>query len=368
MLADREVRISHALTVQRMEEFLSNVDDLTLADYLDWKEFTSQVYGLKGRNRADDCVTLTANMFHDIAGKRYLERHFNFDSIATVKQLVDDVKGAFLEMLSENDWMDYKTKRRAELKLDFNEQNTYYEIVMAAEYWMQDRAFQKLDKLNTRDKFDVSVSEVNAFYDGSQNLIAIMAGMLQPPFFNVSLPRILNYGALGVVAGHEITHGFDDIGASYDELGNKNNWWDDRTYRNFEWKKQCFDVQYGSIIVKDVHVAIDGKRTEGENIADNGGMRAAARVAARLAARPSEQFIIAGLEDYTTLQYFFMHYAYIWCGSTRRATLLNKLATDVHPPDMYRVNVVLSNQPEFGKAFGCQKGSPMYPEQTCTLW
>ncbi|VDO74062.1 unnamed protein product [Heligmosomoides polygyrus] len=102
-------------------------------------------------------------------------------------------------------------------------------------------------------------------------------------------------------------------------------------------------------------------------------MRAAIRVtliqaAMRLSERTSERFTIPGLEEFTEMHYFFMNYAFIWCGSTRRATLLNKLATDAHPPDMYRVNVVLSNQPEFAKTFECPRGSPMFPEQTCTLW
>ncbi|KAL6723199.1 hypothetical protein Aduo_018229 [Ancylostoma duodenale] len=425
-LARRQVRISQILTVRRMEELLLNMDDQTIEDYLDWKvifhysdflgekfqllmeEFSSQVYGVKGRDRTEECVTLTMGMFHDVVGKHYLQRHFNFDSVFGAKELVDDVKNAFLDMLNENEWMDEKTKKRARQKVDtiqpinranlfhanairdviaydnsifnettrtekyaklnFHSKNSYYEIVTKMELWMQESAFLKLEQLNTRDSFDTPVTEVNAFYDGSQNQIAIMAGMLQSPFFNASLPRVLNYGAIGVVAGHEITHGFDDNGASYDEAGNKNNWWDEHTYRNFELKKQCFDEQYGSIVVKDLHVRINGRRTEGENIADNGGMRAAIRAAYRLSARASEQFTIAGLEDFTQMQYFFMNYAFVWCGSTRRATLLNKLATDAHPPDMYRVNVVLSNQPQFAKAFDCQRGSPMYPENTCTLW
>ncbi|EYB95320.1 hypothetical protein Y032_0161g3365 [Ancylostoma ceylanicum] len=430
-LAKRQVRISQILTVKRMEELLLNMDDQTLEDYLDWKvifhfsdflgekfqllmeEFSSQVYGVKGRDRTDECVTVTMGMFHDVVGKHYLQRHFNFDSVFGAKELVEDVRNAFLDMLNENEWMDEKTKKRARqkrkkrakccavnknqadsfhanairdviaydnsifnetmrkekyAKLSFNSQNSYYEIVTTMELWMQDKAFLKLETLNTRDSFDTPVTEVNAFYDGSQNQIAIMAGMLQSPFFNASLPRLLNYGAIGVVAGHEITHGFDDNGASYDEAGNKNNWWDEHTYKNFEWKKQCFDEQYGSIVVKDLHVRINGRRTEGENIADNGGMRAAIRAADRLSARVSEHFTIVGLEDFTQMQYFFMNYAFVWCGSTRRATLLNKLATDAHPPDMYRVNVVLSNQPEFAKAFECHPGSPMHPENTCTLW
>ncbi|ETN87256.1 peptidase family M13 [Necator americanus] len=313
-LAKRQVRLSQILTIRRLEEFLLNIDPQTLSDYLDWKEFTAQVYGVQGRDRTDECVALTLTMFHDLAGKQYLEQHFNFDSVFNVKELIEDVRSAFLEMLSENEWMDEKTKNRARIKLNFNAENNYYDIVMTMELWLQKRAFLKLEKLNIRDTFDTSVVDVNAFYDGSQNHIAIMAGMLQSPFFNVSLPRIMNYGAIGVVAGHEITHGFDDSGASYDEVGNKNNWWDDQTYKNFEWKKQCFDDQYGSIFVGDLNV----------------------RAAARLASRSNDPFTVAGLEDFTQMQYFFMNYAFIWCGSTRRATLLNKLATDVHPPDMYR--------------------------------
>ncbi|KJH40684.1 peptidase family M13 [Dictyocaulus viviparus] len=174
----------------------------------------------------------------------------------------------------------------------------------------------------------------------------------------------MNYGAIGTVTGHEITHGFDDSGASYDEMGNRKNWWNNQTYKNFEMKKQCFEKQYGSIFVND----IDGRRTVGENIADNGGMRAAIRAALHLSEHPSEHFSIAGLEEFSHMHYFFMNYAFMWCGSIRRATLLDTLAADTHPPDMYRVNVVLSNQPEFAQIFKCKVGSPMNPANTCTMW
>ncbi|KAK5983000.1 Neprilysin-1 [Trichostrongylus colubriformis] len=411
-LARRPVRITKTATIQRLEEILLSIDDQTLSDYLDWKaifhygdflgedfqrlmeEFTAQVYGVKGIDRINDCVSLAMNTFYDIAGRLYLERYFNFDSVFIVKELVEDVRAAFLEMLNKNEWMDMETKERARRKanairdfigydnnifndtlrqvryahLTYTATNSYYDITMAIQEWMRESVFLKLDKTNTRGTFDTSVMEVNAFYDSNRNQVAVSAGILQSPFFNASLPRLLNYGAIGVVAGHEVTHAFDDSGASYDEFGNKNDWWDEATYKNFERRKECFDHQYGSIFVNDLNVQIDGRRTEGENIADNGGMRAAIRAASRLSERTSEHFTIAGLEGYTQMQYFFMNYAFIWCGNTRRATLLNKLANDVHAPDMYRVNVVLSNQPEFAEAFECQRGSPMFPERTCTLW
>uniref|UniRef100_A0A7I4Z648 Peptidase M13 domain containing protein n=1 Tax=Haemonchus contortus TaxID=6289 RepID=A0A7I4Z648_HAECO len=411
-VASRPVRITKLAAIQRLEDLLLSINDQTLSDYLDWKiifhygdflgknfqllmeEFTSQVYGVTGIDRTDDCVSLTMNTFYDIAGRHYLERYFNFDSVLIMKELVKDVRAAFLEMLVKNEWMDPNTKKRARQKanairdfigydsgvfnetlrkkryahLSYTSSTSYYDIMMAIHLWMQERAFLRLDKVNSRDTFDTSVMEVNAFYDGNKNQMAISAGILQSPFFNASLPRLLNYAAIGVVAGHEITHAFDDSGASYDEFGNKNNWWDEATYKNFERKKECFDHQYGKILVGDLNVQIDGRRTEGENIADNGGMRAAIRAALRLSKGSSERFTIAGLEDFTQMHYFFMNYAFIWCGNSRRATLLNKLANDVHAPDRYRVNVVLSNQPEFAETFECHRGSPMFPGRTCTLW
>ncbi|RCN53689.1 hypothetical protein ANCCAN_00183 [Ancylostoma caninum] len=117
-LAKRQVRISQILTVKRMEDLLLNIDDQTLEDYLDWKEFSSQVYGVKGRDRTEECVTLTMGMFHDVVGKHYLQRHFNFDSVFGAKELVEDVRNAFLDMLNENKWMDEKTKKRARQKVD----------------------------------------------------------------------------------------------------------------------------------------------------------------------------------------------------------------------------------------------------------
>ncbi|VDM54649.1 unnamed protein product [Angiostrongylus costaricensis] len=347
-------RIVQFRAVQRLEEFMLSIDEQTMLDYLDWKEFQSQLYGVKGRNLTNDCVKLTTETFRDIAGKHYLEQHFDFGSVFAMKELIEDIRSAFMELLVENNWMDESTKKRARekvrqsaiesddiciFKLHFTSQNSFYDIVMAINRWGQERTFMRLEQLNSRDVFDTSVVEVNAFYDVNQN----------------------------------------QIGASYDKLGNRRNWWNKITYKNFEIKKKCFEKQYGNISVKDVNVKkrilqaikrfqIDGKRTEGENIADNGGIRAAIRAALRLFERTPEQFTIVGLEDFTPMQYFFMSYAFMWCGSIRTAMLLDILATDVHPPDMYRVNVVLSNQPEFARTFDCKRNSNMNPENTCTLW
>ncbi|KAJ1373151.1 hypothetical protein KIN20_035493 [Parelaphostrongylus tenuis] len=443
-------RIAQFSAVQRLEEIMLNIDGQTMSDYLDWKvifhygrflgrrfqllfeEFKRRLYGVKGGDAANDCVKLTAETYSDIVGKHYLKRHFNFSSVSRMKELIGDIRSAFIELLAENNWMDNRTKKRAREKeflleksikwevneepasvvvlqtlgrercilnsynfhanairdfvgydrrifnethqrekysnLHFTSQNSFYEIVMAIQRWAQERTFDKLDQLNSRDIFDTSAVEVNAFYDINQNQIAINAGILQSPFFNASMPRLMNYAAIGAVTGHEITHGFDHSGASYDKFGNKKNWWDDVTYKNFEIKKQCFEEQYGNITVKKLNVNIDGRRTQDENIADNGAIRAAIRAALRLSERTSERFIIVGLENFTEMQYFFMSYAFMWCGSTREAMLLDLLATDEHAPDMYRVNVVLSNQPEFAQTFGCRRGFNMNPESTCTLW
>jgi predicted metalloendopeptidase len=210
----------------------------------------------------------------------------------------------------------------------------------------------------------MSPALVNAAYEPSQNSITIPAAILQGVFFNASRPKYLNYGAIGHVIGHEISHGFDDQGAQYDSEGNLHNWWGEEAKKTFEEKAECFVNQYGSIKVPEVDMNLNGKNTLGENIADNGGLHQS------LSAYRSLVDLEGKLPDldYTTDQLYFVSNANLWCGLIRNEELRNRILTDPHSPAKYRVNVPISNNERFAEVFQCEKGTPMSPENRCELW
>ncbi|CAD6190596.1 unnamed protein product [Caenorhabditis auriculariae] len=392
-LQNSEIRISDSLAVARTEELIAILPNKTLQDYLEWKavfhygEFMDQRYqdllsqyeldvtGVKNKDRIVSCIEATNSLFPDLVGHQYVLKYFEKNTRVELQEIVLNIKNEFLKLLDENTWMDEKTKNRARLKtkaigeyigynedifnqtliarkyanLTFSEFHNFREITDSVTSWAQMRSLTLLNKSNKKEEFDFPAAQINAFYDPSHNNIAILAGILFTPYFNSTFPRAMNYGSIGVVIGHEMTHGFDNYGALFDENGNKKNWWGKETFDNYERRKLCIEEQYDQVFIEDLGVHVDGKRTLGENIADNGGMRLA--LGAMNKATKQEEVSVSGLEEYTPNQQFFLNYAYSWCGNTRRQALLNDVATNVHSPDVQRVNVLLANQPEFAQAF-----------------
>lgn len=194
--------------------------------------------------------------------------------------------------------------------------------------------------------------------------IAIPAAILQDVFFNGSRPNYLNYGAIGAVIGHEITHGFDDEGAQFDAEGNLKNWWTNITEEQFNNKSECFVEQYGSINDTRVYLNLNGKNTLGENIADNGGIKEAFLAFKR---RGGNDKLLPGL-DFTREQLFFIAYANTWCSLTRNEKLRQNILYDPHSPPKYRVNVPLANYEDFARVWNCPADSPMRKQDPCILW
>ena len=213
---------------------------------------------------------------------------------------------------------------------------------------------------------------VNAAYMPTQNSITIPVGILRPPFFHAGRPNYLNYGAIGAVIGHEITHGFDDQGAQFDKIGNLVNWWTKETEKNFAAGSQCFVNQYGSITDPQTSKKLNGVNTQGENIADNGGVRQAFNAYQSYAERTPLISKVPQMEGFTNDQSFFLAYAGVWCGKGRDQYLKAQIDYDAHSPVRYRVNTVLSNFESFAEAFQCSLGSNMNPtseqQKRCTLW
>jgi endothelin-converting enzyme len=206
---------------------------------------------------------------------------------------------------------------------------------------------------------------VNAYYSPSGNEIVFPAGIMQLPVFGDELPEYVSYGAFGSVAGHELTHGFDNNGAHYDETGKYADWWDNTTLSNFNKKTKCFVDQYQAFTIpgldgKPLHV--NGKLTLGENIADAGGLTASF-AAWQKRAKTSPNKLLPGLEQFSAEQMFFISYSNWWCGKVRPAQAVNYVYTDPHSPADKRIIGTLSNSKAFREAFQCKVKQP-----SCELW
>lgn len=211
----------------------------------------------------------------------------------------------------------------------------------------------------------MSAPTVNAYYSPSGNEIVFPAGIMQLPVFSDVLPEYVSYGAFGAVAGHELTHGFDNNGAHYDENGRYSDWWDNTTVANFDKKTKCFVEQYGKYSIPGLDgkpLNVNGKLTQGENIADAGGLSAAYSAWERRdKVKPNQ--LLQGLEEFSKEQMFFVSYANWWCGKTREAALVNQVLTDPHSPSDKRILGTLANSRPFKEAFKCKVKEP-----TCELW
>jgi predicted metalloendopeptidase len=195
------------------------------------------------------------------------------------------------------------------------------------------------------------------------NDITFPAGILQPPFFDKRMDDAVNYGGIGAVIGHELTHGFDDQGSQYDKDGNFKSWWTRADRKEFDTRTDCIKNEYSDFVaVEDVH--LNGKLTLGENTADNGGVRIAYEALKDDLKGKDEK----KLDGFTPEQRFFLGFGQIWCQNITPEAARLRAKVDPHSPGQYRVNGVVSNMPEFQQAFGCKAGQPMVRENACHIW
>jgi endothelin-converting enzyme/putative endopeptidase len=227
------------------------------------------------------------------------------------------------------------------------------------------RQLDKIGKPPDRKEWGMTPPTVNAYYDPQMNDINFPAGILQPPFFTKNADDAGNYGGIGAVIGHELTHGFDDEGRQFDAKGNLRDWWTPADAKAFEERAGCIVNEYGNFTAVD-DVKLNGKLTLGENTADNGGARIA--LMALLDSINGKPEATQKIEGYTPEQRFFLGYGQIWCQNQRPEAARLQALTDPHSPGQYRVNGVVQNMPEFRKAWGCKVGQPMAPENACHVW
>jgi putative endopeptidase len=237
---------------------------------------------------------------------------------------------------------------------------------LRANAFENDRQLNKIGKPVDHGEWGMTPPTVNAYYDPSMNDINFPAGILQPSFFDRNQDDAVNYGHIGAVIGHELTHGFDDEGKKFDAKGNMADWWTPEDTKKFETRTDCLVNEYGGFTAVD-DVKVNGKLTLGENTADNGGLLLA-YMAYMERTKQQGVDLNAKKDGFTSPQRFYIAFAQNWCENARPEQVRNQVLTDPHSPDHFRANGAIVNQPGFAAAFGCKKGSPMVPVNSCRVW
>jgi len=344
--------------------------------------FTRVLTGAKQlRPRWKRCVQYTDSDLGEVVGKVFVERAFGADAKARTLDMVNAIEHAMDSDLQSLAWMSDATKKQAFVKLRAVANKIGYpdkwrdystlRIVRGDALGNSQRAnafelrrqLAKIGRPVDKTEWGMTPPTVNAYYNPLENNINFPAGILQPPFYNNAADDAVNFGAVGAVVGHELTHGFDDQGRKFDERGNLRDWWTEADAKAFEERASCIVNQYGGYTAVD-DVKLNGKLTLGENTADNGGLRLAwMALQESLAKKP-----LGVVDGLTPEQRFFVGWAQIWC-QNRTDEIARVLATtDPHSPGQYRVNGVVANFPEFQKAFSCPAGSPMANASVCRVW
>uniref|UniRef100_A0A8C7XKE2 Membrane metallo-endopeptidase-like 1 n=1 Tax=Oryzias sinensis TaxID=183150 RepID=A0A8C7XKE2_9TELE len=402
---EEEVVVYSAPYLQKLDDVLSRHSVRTMQNYLIWQLIIDRVSSLSRRFKDAraryrktlygttvedawwrECVRYVQSSMENAVGALYVRETFAGES----KQMQ-----AYVETLEELNWMDDASKEKAREKamamkehigypdhileesnqkldqeyahLNFSEEN-YFENVLENLKSEAHKSLKKLREPVDPDLWIIGAAVVNAFYSPNRNQIVFPAGILQPPFFSKHQHQALNFGGIGMVIGHEITHGFDDNGRNFDKDGNMLNWWSNYSAEHFKEQSQCMVQQYGNFNWKLAGGQnVSGISTLGENIADNGGVRQAYKAYLKWMEMEGEEPRLPGL-DMNHRQLFFLNFAQVWCGAYRPEYASQSIKTDSHSPLEYRVLGSLQNFEAFSEAFQCQKGSPMNPELKCRVW
>jgi putative endopeptidase len=261
-------------------------------------------------------------------------------------------------------WRDYSALK---VKRDDLLGNVHRSGVFARDYMLN-----KLGKPVDEKEWGMTPPTVNAYYSDSMNDINFPAGILQPPFFDFTIDPAVNFGGIGVVIGHEMTHGFDDEGSKYDGKGNLREWQTAEDRKAFTERTDCEVSEYSGFEAAAAHgdapaQKLNGKLTLGENTADNGGLRIAWMALLDTLAAEGKS-INDKIDDYTEAQRYFLSFGQVWCQNQTEPSARQSALTDPHSPGRWRTNGSVQNFDEFGKAFGCTKGQPMYPANSCRVW
>ncbi|HUQ50128.1 MAG TPA: M13 family metallopeptidase [Terriglobales bacterium] len=403
----------NVVSVKFFKEMNAKIDSVPLDDwktYLRWKVL-SQTAPMLSKSFADEsfafnsqylqgqkeqqvrwkrCVARTDNEMGQALGQEYVRQTFGADGKARMLKLVTALEKALEQDIKGLEWMTEETKVRAKEKLStFTKEIGYpdkwkdYTAVkiapdnavansFAANEFEYNRGLARLGKPVDKKEWNFfTPPTVNASYNASRNQITFPAGILQPPFFDREIDDAVNFGAIGGVIGHEITHGFDDQGRKFDKDGNFKDWWTEADGKEYEKRASCIADQYADYVsVKDPvngDVKHNGRLTLGENTADNGGLRIAYialmnTLAEDAAKKPAK------IDGLSPDQRFFVAWGQVWCQNITDQNARERAKTDTHSLGQYRVNGVVVNMPEFQKAFGCKAGDSMVRANACRVW
>ena len=328
------------------------------------------------------CVQATDSALGDALGQKYVDRAFAGQSKQKTQELVTMIEKQMSVDIDSLTWMGDATKKQALEKLrgvtnkigypdkwkDYagvDISSNYLKDVQHAIEFDVDRRDAKIGKPVDRQEFNMTPPTVNAYYSPLENNINFPAGILQPPFFDSAADMAVNFGGIGAVIGHELTHGFDDQGRQYDADGNLRDWWSKQDDEAFRKRVDCIADEYSNFSPVE-GAKVNGRLTLGENGADNAGIRLA--FMSLMSAVENGAVDKQKLDGYTPQQRFFLGYAQIWCANERPEALRNSVRTDPHSPGQFRVIGVVQNNSEFAQAFGCSVGQPMVSDRACRVW
>lgn len=400
----KDINVSRPDFVTGIEALLKKTDPATMQAYLRWqvvrqnaavlpKAFVDENFAFYGQKlsgqkelspRWKRCTQMVDNGLGDLLGKAYVARNFAGDSKAKSLDMIQRVEGAFAAGLPQLAWMDEATRAAAiqkskmiTNKIGYPDKWKDYSTVKLTpgDFFANAQAIQRFDfnremskvgKAVDKTEWGMTPPTVNAYYNPLNNEMAFPAGIMQAPFFDRDFSAAMNYGGMGMVMGHELTHGFDDEGRKFAGDGQLREWWAEEVAKKFEERAQCVRDLYSSYEVQP-GLKLNGKLTAGENIADLGGIKTAYRAYKSLAAaRPDIATVkVEGLSDD---QLFFVAFAQTWCTLQTEQVEQQLVLVDPHSHPKYRVNGPVSQLPEFAQAFACQPKTPMNPETRCEVW
>lgn len=404
VVAPKEFNVGQPKFFEELNSMLSSVSVKQWQTYLSWQvvhntanylssgfvNSSFEFYGkfLSGqpkiKPRWKRVLAATNGTVGEALGQMFVEKYFPAEAKQRMLKLVDNLKVSLGQRIRNLSWMGDETKQKAIEKLaairvkigypdkwrDYKDlsvnRNSFVQNVLEGNKFDNHFYWNQIGKPVDKNQWLMTPQTVNAYYSPNLNEICFPAGILQPPFFYVNADDAVNYGAIGVVIGHEITHGFDDEGCQYDKVGNLSNWWTEEDGKRFKEKSKVLVDQFNNFTVLDT-VKADGALTLGENLADLGGLNISFNaLQSALKQKPAP----AKIDGFTPEQRFFLAYAHVWGQNIRDKEILRRTKEDVHSLGRFRVNGPLPNLPEFHKAFGVKPGDPMYlPEdKRAVIW
>jgi predicted metalloendopeptidase len=344
---------------------------------------------LTGQKQIQDrwkrCVDLVDGSLGEALGQRYVELTFGAEGKKRMLKMVDALEKSLDEDMQSLSWMSDETKKQAKTKLQAIRNKIGYpdvyrdyssvtikrddllgNVERSTEFESK-REIAKIEKPLDRKEWGMTPPTVNAYYSPAYNEIVFPAGILQPPFFDKTMDDAINFGGIGLVIGHELTHGFDDQGRKYDPTGNLRDWWTEQDGKEFEKRVSCVADEYSNFVAVD-DLKLNGRLTLGENTADNGGARIALMALEHMIADDKTGQEGEKIDGYTPEQRFFLGFGRVWCEKRQPEYSRMQVTTNPHSPGKFRVNGVVQNMPEFQKAWGCKAGQPMVAENACHVW